>query len=142
MQLLGEMWRSRLEPNVISYSSATSACEKGQQWEQALSLLPEMQSSRLEPDVISYSSAISACEVCGRSADSLQLWRRLLDADVIPDVATFNAAVGVLEVELQRECFSSVVDGLEELAGFRGRVSFGRNAMAPGAAAMPEETGV
>jgi len=47
---------------VSSYSSAISACEKGQQWEQALNLLPEMRRSWLEPNVISYSSAISACE--------------------------------------------------------------------------------
>ena len=38
--MLQEMWRYQLEPNVISYNSAISACEKGQQWEQALSLLP------------------------------------------------------------------------------------------------------
>ena len=47
---------------VISYNSTISACEKGQQWEQAVSLLPEMRSYWLEPDVISYSSLISACE--------------------------------------------------------------------------------
>ncbi len=56
------MRRSRLEPNVISYISAISACSKGQQWEQASSLLLEMRRSQLEPNVISYSSAISACE--------------------------------------------------------------------------------
>ena len=55
------MRSSQLEPNVISYNSAISACEKGQQWEQALRLLLEMRSSRLEPNVISYNSAISAC---------------------------------------------------------------------------------
>ena len=92
--------------------------------------------------MISNNSVMSACEVCGRSAESMQLWRRLRDADVTPEVATFNAAVGVLEVESQREFFSSVVDVLEGLAGHRARVSFGRDAMAPGAAAMPEEAGV
>ncbi len=56
------MRSSQLEPNVISYNSAISACEKGQQWEQALRLLLEMRSSRLEPNVMSYNSAISACE--------------------------------------------------------------------------------
>ena len=28
--MLQEMWRSGLEPNVISYNAAMSACEKGQ----------------------------------------------------------------------------------------------------------------
>ena len=48
------MRRSRLEPDVISYNAAISACERDAQWEQALGLLPEMRSSRLEPTVISY----------------------------------------------------------------------------------------
>ena len=56
------MWRSRLEPDVIIYSTAIGACEKSQQWEQALCLLKEMWRLRLEPDGISYNAAISACE--------------------------------------------------------------------------------
>ena len=48
------MRSSWLEPNVVSYNSLISACETGQQWEQALSWLPEMRCSRLEPTVISY----------------------------------------------------------------------------------------
>ena len=54
-----------MEPNKqteISYNSAISACEKGHQWEQALSTLQDMRLPQLEPDVISYSAAISACE--------------------------------------------------------------------------------
>ena len=48
--------------DVISYNSAISACEKGQQWKQALSLLPEVRSSSLAANVVSYKSASSACE--------------------------------------------------------------------------------
>jgi len=47
---------------IISYSAGTSACEKAEQWQQALALFSEMREARLEPNVISYSAGISACE--------------------------------------------------------------------------------
>ena len=56
MQLRG------LVPDVITYSAAISACEKGQQPQHALQLLQEMQYKGIVPNVISYSEAISACE--------------------------------------------------------------------------------
>ena len=46
--------------DVISYGSAISACEKGEQRQHALRLLVEMRRIDLLPDVISYSFAISA----------------------------------------------------------------------------------
>ncbi|CAK0840714.1 unnamed protein product [Prorocentrum cordatum] len=45
------MRAASLEPDVISYNSGISACEKGEQWQCALSLLGEMWSIKLEPDV-------------------------------------------------------------------------------------------
>ena len=50
------MWRTQVKLNVISYNAAISACEKGKQWEQALSLLKKIWRSQLEPDVIQCSS--------------------------------------------------------------------------------------
>ena len=49
-------------PNVITYSAAVSACEKGQTPQQALHLLQELQLRGLLANVITYSAAISACE--------------------------------------------------------------------------------
>ena len=40
--LLETMRQRALRPNVISYSAATSACEKGGQWQRALELLEGM----------------------------------------------------------------------------------------------------
>ncbi|CAE8642484.1 unnamed protein product, partial [Polarella glacialis] len=47
-----EMADRVVKPNVISYSAAMSACERGQRWEAALWLLPEMRRARVRPDVI------------------------------------------------------------------------------------------
>ena len=67
--MLQEMPSKWLEPNVISYSAAISACEKNTPREKALSLLQEMPSEWLEPDVIRHSSAIGTCE-------KSKLWRK------------------------------------------------------------------
>ena len=53
---------SKVVPDVVSYSAGISACEKGKQWQRALSLLSEMQDVKVEPNVLSYSAGISACD--------------------------------------------------------------------------------
>ena len=58
----GDAEECLLLPNVISYNAVVSACEKGQQGQQALGLLAVMQRTAVLPNVISYSAAISACE--------------------------------------------------------------------------------
>ena len=45
-------------PDVYSFNAAISACEKGGQWERALSLLDEMRSAGVEPDVYSFNAAL------------------------------------------------------------------------------------
>ncbi|CAK0901538.1 unnamed protein product [Prorocentrum cordatum] len=63
LALLSEIWKGKLEPNVIfSYSAGISACEAGGQWQRALALVSQMREAKLEPDVISYNAGISACE--------------------------------------------------------------------------------
>ena len=54
---MDEMPQHALKPDVISYKAATSACEKGGQWQRALELLEGMPQRALKPDVISYSAA-------------------------------------------------------------------------------------
>ena len=51
--MLLEMVHQSLTPNVVSWSAAISACEKGKQWEGALGLLQEMVRQLLTPDVVS-----------------------------------------------------------------------------------------
>ena len=52
----------KIHKDVITYSAAISACEKGQQWRLALGLLAEMAFVKVAKHVITYSAAISACE--------------------------------------------------------------------------------
>ena len=50
----------QIQPNVISYNAAVSACEKGGCWQEALTLFEAMPEAQIQQDVISYSAAISA----------------------------------------------------------------------------------
>ena len=48
--------------DVVSHSTAISACEKGKHWQGALRLLVEMPQRSILPDVVSQSTATSSCE--------------------------------------------------------------------------------
>jgi pentatricopeptide repeat domain-containing protein 1 len=76
--LLDAMQQAGLQPNLISYSAAISACAKGGSWARALSLLAEMRTAGHEPNVISYSAAMSACDKGGQWAKALALLREML----------------------------------------------------------------
>ena len=71
-------------PNVISLSVAISACEKGQQWQRALSLLVLVQQTRVLPGVISYSALISACEKGQRGQQALGLLALIQQTAILP----------------------------------------------------------
>ncbi|CAE7509100.1 unnamed protein product, partial [Symbiodinium sp. CCMP2456] len=51
-----------LQANVITYSTAITACED--QWALALDLLRDLCEGQLEPNVITYNAALSACGSC------------------------------------------------------------------------------
>ena len=97
------MRSSQLEPNVISYNSAISACSKGQQWEQALNLLSEMRSSWLQPDVISYHSAISACDKGRQWEQALRLLLEMRSSRLEPNVMSYNSAISACDKGQQWE---------------------------------------
>eukprot|EP00617_Octactis_speculum_P016046 CAMPEP_0185758558 /NCGR_PEP_ID=MMETSP1174-20130828/17235_1 /TAXON_ID=35687 /ORGANISM="Dictyocha speculum, Strain CCMP1381" /LENGTH=51 /DNA_ID=CAMNT_0028438473 /DNA_START=1 /DNA_END=152 /DNA_ORIENTATION=- len=51
------MRQSGVQPNVISFGVAISACGNAGKWEKALELLQEMRQSGVQPNVISFSAA-------------------------------------------------------------------------------------
>ena len=83
---------------MISNSAAISACEKGQQWEQALRLLREMRRSQMAPELISYNAAISAG---GEQASELfmEMRRKMVE----PDETSIAAALTAAEWNQHRE---------------------------------------
>lgn len=77
--LFEEVWSRHLKPDVISYSAALSACQKGEQWLAALTLLKEMRNQTIRPNEATYCTAISASEkgrlrtTCPRHVTGLKL---------------------------------------------------------------------
>ena len=63
-------------PDVVTWSTAITACEKGQQWEGAFALLQEMGHQLLTPDAVSWNAAISACEMGKQWERALALLQR------------------------------------------------------------------
>ena len=51
-----------VQRNIITYSAANSACEKGEQWRNALELFARMQGGSVQRTSITYGAAISALE--------------------------------------------------------------------------------
>ena len=63
---------SKVQPTVISYCAAISACQGGQ-WQEALKLIEDMPQANFLPNVISYSAAIGTCEKDGQRQETLKL---------------------------------------------------------------------
>jgi pentatricopeptide repeat domain-containing protein 1 len=117
--LLNEM-KSKydIEPNEISYRSATIACNQAeherrrrrerdndpidesmlQWWECSLSLLRRMQDEGLRPDAQTYSSVISACEAAGQWQRALGVLRGMMaESEEELNLFCFNAAISACE---------------------------------------------
>ncbi|CAK0849344.1 unnamed protein product [Prorocentrum cordatum] len=86
LSLFSDMWKTKLESDVVSYGAGIKACEAGQQWQLAIFLLSEMLEAKLEPDVISYGAGISACDKGQQWRWALSLlsgmWEAKLELDV------------------------------------------------------------
>lgn len=78
-------------PDVISYSSVISACDKGEQWLMALSVLSSMEDAAVRPNAISFNSAISACAKVGQWLQALELLKRMEFTDVISYSGSISA---------------------------------------------------
>ena len=71
--------KSRIEPNVITYSATISTCEKIAQWEHALELFDELKRSGIRPNVITYSAVAIACHNAGAETEARRMYRESLD---------------------------------------------------------------
>eukprot|EP00438_Fugacium_kawagutii_P027259 Skav214352 [mRNA] locus=scaffold86:468931:470052:+ [translate_table: standard] len=91
------MTHQQVKQEAPAFNATISACEKGDQWEQALSLFEVLKESRICPTVISYSATISACEKSGQWQQALNLFHQMPHANVVPDVHSYSATISACE---------------------------------------------
>ncbi|CAE8635355.1 unnamed protein product [Polarella glacialis] len=92
------MWRYGLTPNVISYSSAISACSNSGQWESVLQLMADMKQYGLQPDAILYHSAINACRNRQQFDHANELLLQMRYDGFEPDGYTSSATIGAMKL--------------------------------------------
>ena len=111
--------KKRLEPTVITFSSAISACEKAGQWKEALKLLAMSRVSRVFPNVVTYNASISAC--AGKNGEweqAMQLFWDMMLERLRHNNITYNAVVAAVAEkagEWQRALGSSVCEAVFEV---------------------------
>jgi len=91
------MQTAELDFDLITCSSAISACSRGEQWQRAFELLAVMRTIVLLPSVITYNAAISACEKGGEWQHALSLLAAMVRNDVSLDVITCSSAISACE---------------------------------------------
>lgn len=107
LQLLG---KPKVEPDLISYSAAISACGKAKQWMLALCLLRESQNLALEVNIVTYNAAITACDDSWQRA--LQLFTECRST-MRRSIVSYNAVMAACETA---HCWAWCLAFLDALA--------------------------
>lgn len=96
--VLGQASDSGLTPNVISFSTAISACIGP---DSVLRLLDEMETRAVAPNAVTYSAAINVCEKAGAWELALRLMGEMRSSKLEPNTITCNVLVSVCEKSVQ-----------------------------------------
>ncbi|CAE8735432.1 unnamed protein product [Polarella glacialis] len=90
-----------LAPDLVSFSTAVSACSDGRQWQAALWIHRKMVQSKCHPDVAAYSAAMSACERSALWADAVAILRDMQVSGQLPNAFSYAAALSACEAASQ-----------------------------------------
>ena len=115
---------NKIGSNVVSFSAAISACEKGSQWERGFHLLERMPQAKCAPDQVSLNALISACEDSGQWQMALELLSQMPAASIVPDVTTFSAAISACGQGSQWQRAVQLLQDMPEARVVPNEVSF------------------
>eukprot|EP00416_Gambierdiscus_australes_P017130 CAMPEP_0171068628 /NCGR_PEP_ID=MMETSP0766_2-20121228/8679_1 /TAXON_ID=439317 /ORGANISM="Gambierdiscus australes, Strain CAWD 149" /LENGTH=211 /DNA_ID=CAMNT_0011524965 /DNA_START=257 /DNA_END=888 /DNA_ORIENTATION=+ len=93
MNLLQEMDRRGLPPDIVSCCAVISSYGNCGRWGCAVHILEEVRHRRLRANAISFNAAISACEKGERPDAVLALLEEMRWCELRPDEISYNAAI-------------------------------------------------
>ncbi|CAE8673214.1 unnamed protein product, partial [Polarella glacialis] len=125
LDLLGNMPRTKLLPDVISCSAAISACEKANQWLIALNLLRSMPEMTVSPSEITWNAVISACEKSGIWRTAMTLLRQMLSSRLAPSAISFDAAISACDKGRRWQLALGLFEGMSQRGLALTAVTFG-----------------
>merc|ERR1712136_81331 len=104
LSLLDEMKSVSIKPDVVSVTSAVSACGNGHAWRRAVELSRTMLAESIEPNTVGYTAAISAASKSGKWHLVLSVMDELARKGHAANVVTYSAAISALEKANQWVC--------------------------------------
>lgn len=90
--LIDEMARRRVAPDIYCYSAAISACSQARQWQRALELFNGMEDAGVTPNEFHYSSVITACAKCNQADVAMKLFEGIRARGVQLNAVVYNSA--------------------------------------------------
>ncbi|CAE7603101.1 EMB2654 [Symbiodinium sp. CCMP2592] len=87
----------RLQPTVVTFGTAATACERGQQWHWALTLFEAVAGARLQADALTYGGAIAAHRAQLHWGEALSVMSQMDRNQVKRNLFTYTGALSVIE---------------------------------------------
>eukprot|EP00913_Durusdinium_trenchii_P007401 g6960.t1 len=84
---------ARIQADATSFNALISSCDKSEEWEMALHLLEEMLQVDLQPDLITYTCLLNCYETARQWQRALELFAVLPEIKVTPDKISYNVTV-------------------------------------------------
>merc|ERR1719373_357991 len=94
LDLFHNMKKQGIHPDVITYSTLISVCEKCRQPDKAMELFNKMQKEDgLSPNTITCNALISACDKGGKPEEAWRVFQDMRRWGPTPDVVTYSALI-------------------------------------------------
>lgn len=93
LEVFERMERQRVVPDLICYSAAIVACQKGEKWRAAIGLLNKMEERGIQPDLITFNSVISVCDKGLQWRLALEVLSKMRGRGTPPDVISYSTAI-------------------------------------------------
>ena len=85
------------QPDVISYSTVISTCNKARRWELVHAVYEKMKAAGISGNIITYNALISAAGRQGQVERAFELWDEMMGMGLSPNVVTYSALIAACQ---------------------------------------------